>query len=160
MRNIAERYKVVQLANPKTTNGGFNSDAVSLKNANRVAIVVNVTQAVGHATAFTLEQGTVVAMSDNKALTGNARIWANEDVAATDTLVAKTAAKLYTVTNDIKLKQIVFEFAPEDVLDIAGGFDCVWVVAADSSQATNFASIIALLDERYQQATPPAAITD
>jgi hypothetical protein len=34
------------------------------------------------------------------------------------------------------------------------------VTLSDSSQATNLCSITAYLDERFKQATPPAAITD
>lgn len=155
--NIPERFKIVQLSHPQTTNGGFTSDYVSLKNANRATIIVEINQAVGHATAFTLNRATAVDGTGATTLANNVKVRANDDVAASDALVVKTDAKAYTVANDIKKKQIVFEIDPAGLGDT---YDVICVVAADSSQATNFASITALLEMRYQQATPPAAITD
>ncbi|KKW45008.1 MAG: hypothetical protein UY96_C0034G0007 [Parcubacteria group bacterium GW2011_GWB1_56_8] len=157
---IPEGCKPVQLAHPQTSNGGFDSDWISLKNAIKAFIVVEMNQAVGHATKLTVNQATVVAGSDTKVLTNTTRIWANEDVAASDALVRKTAAKDYTVTNDIKKKQVVFEINPADCLDVANAFDCVGVNVADSSQATDFVSITAFLMMKYAEATPPSAIVD
>lgn len=151
-------YKLVQLANPKTTNGGVTSDVISTKNGFRHWIVVELTQAVGHATAVALKQATSVAGSTNKAAPSVA-IWANEDTAASDTLVKQTSAASYTVTNDVKNKQIVFEVDPV-ALDVANGYDCLYVTVADSSQATNLVSITAYADTKFKQATPPSIIID
>ena len=53
MLNIPEGCFPVSLTKPVTTNGGVTTDYVSLKNAVVQAwIVVHLTQAVGHATAF------------------------------------------------------------------------------------------------------------
>ena len=154
--SIPENSKLVQLAQPQTTSGGFASDAVSLKNCLRATIIVELTQGVGHATAVTLKQATDVAIGTNAAGPAS-RIWANEDVADTDTLAAQTAAAAYTVTNDIKNKQIVIEVDPATLTD---EYSVVYVTLADSGQATNLASVTAILHERCKQATPPAAITD
>ncbi len=160
--NLAENFKLVQLQSPKTTNGGFTSDYISLKNCKKATIIVELKQAVGHATNFALSQASAVAPTGAKVLTNPCSIWSNEDIATTDTLVKQTDAANYTVTADVKSKQIVFEVEPSISMDInsATPFDCLALVVADSSQATNFASITAILEERYQQATPPAAITD
>lgn len=158
-KTFVERYKLVQGIQPRTTNGGFSSDWVSLRNANRVAIVVNLTQAVGHATAFTLAQATAVSGGDTKAITNNCLIWANEDCAASDTLVRKTDAKAYTVAADVKNKVIVFEVDPSN-LDVANNFDCISLTVADSSQATNIASIEFYIDSKYVEGTKASAITD
>ncbi len=155
---LAFANKIVQLASPVTTNGGVTSDIISLKNAIRATIVVDLKQAVGHATLISLVQCTDVAGATNKAGPVS-KIWANEDCAATDTLVVKTDAATYTVTNDIKSKQVIIEVDPA-ALDGDNGYDCVYVTLADSSQATNFVSIDAFIRENYQQTTPPAAITD
>lgn len=155
--NLPFSHKIVSLSQgPVTTNGAITSDAVSLKNAIKATILIDVTQAVGHASVFTLKQATDVAVGTN-ADGPASRIWANEDVAASDTLVAQTAAASYTVTNDIKKKQIVFEVDPAALTD---GYDCIYVTVGDSSQATNFANITALIETNFQRATPPAAITD
>ena len=159
-RTLAELYKIVDAtAGPVTTNGGVTGDYVTLKNAHRAWIVVQLTQAVGHATALTPKQASAVAGTGVKNLSVACRIWANEDTVASDTLVEQTAATSYTVTNDIKKKIVIFEIDPED-FDVAGGFDVLGLAVADSSQATDFVSATYWLANRYLQATPPAAITD
>lgn len=51
---LVEKYKVVQTVEPKTTNATITGAYVSLKNVIRGAVVVNLTQAVGHATVISL----------------------------------------------------------------------------------------------------------
>lgn len=157
---FVEHYKIVDAsAGPVTTNGGVTCDYVSLKNVHRAWIIASFTQAVGHATNVDPTQATAVAGTSVKAVTALHRIWANEDTAATDTLVEKTSAITYAVTNDIKKKQVIFEIDPED-LDVAGGFDVLGCTIEDSSQATNFVSVLYVLATRFMQATPPSAIVD
>ena len=159
MKHLIENYKLVQLTSPVTSNGGFTSDYVSLKNCNMAYVVVNATQAVGHGTTFAVVQATAVAGTSVKAIANAVPIWMNADVAATDTLVAQTAAVSQAVAADVKHKQIVFQIDPT-LLDVANGFDCIAITVDNSGQATNFVSIDAWLDERYQGNQPPAAITD
>ena len=159
MKHLIENYKLVQLSAPVTSNGGFTSDYVSLKNCNMAYVIVNATQAVGHATAFEVYQATAVAGTSAKAIANAVPIWSNADTVTSDTLVAQTAAVSFTVAADVKKKQIVFQIDPS-LLDVANGFDCIAIVVANSGQATNFVAIDALLDERYQGNQPPAAITD
>jgi hypothetical protein len=156
--SLPQNLKTVQLFNPKTTNAALSSQVISLKHAHKAWLVLEFTQAVGHATTPTLNQATSIAAGTNKA-GPTVPIWANEDVAASDTLVKKTDAASYAVTNDIKNKQVIFEIDPAR-LDQANGYDCVYVTIGTSSQATNFVSATAYLQERYQQATPPSAILD
>lgn len=157
---LPEIFKLVDgLPGNLTTNTGKTSDCISLKTANRCTVIVELTQAVGHATQIVLRQSTVVAASDAKVLTNVVPIWANEDCAASDTLVRQTDAVNYTVTNDVKKKLIVFQVEPGD-FDIANGFDCLDLTIADSSQATNFANVLFIVESKYAQATPPAVITD
>ncbi|QCG93956.1 hypothetical protein E6C67_08385 [Azospirillum sp. TSA2s] len=156
--SIPSQYKIVQLTAPVTTNGGVTSDIISLKTAHKVTVIVDLKQAAGHATQVSLVQATSVAGSTNKAAPASF-VWANEDAVASDTLVAQTNASSYTVANSVKSKQIVFEVDPS-ALDIANGYDCLYVTVGDSSQATNFVNITALLHTRFKQATPPSAIID
>ena len=155
-RSLPFANKIVQLLAPATTNSGKTSDVISLKNAIRATIIVELTQAVGHATVVALRQATDVAAGTNAAGPAS-QLWANEDTAAADTLVNQPVAASYTVTNDIKNKQVIIEVDPAALTE---GYDCVYVTLSDSSQATNFASVTAVIRENYQQATPPAAITD
>ncbi len=158
-RQLPEFYKIVQGIQPRTTTGGFTADYVSLKNALKCYIVINLTQAAAHATLFTPTQATTVAGAGAKALTNTINIWANEDCATSDTFVKQTAAKNYTVTADIKNKQIIFEVDPQ-ALDVANDFDCLTVTVANSGEATNFASIEYFLEMKYKEDVPVSAIVD
>jgi hypothetical protein len=157
MITLPEEFKVVTGASPETTNGGKTADFVSMKNGHWLWIVVTLKQAVGHATAITVKRATHVAGTGETTLANNVQIWANEDTAASDTLVRQTDAKAHTVTNDIKSKQIVFGIDP---VSLGAGYDVVTVTAADSSQATNFWSVTYLMATRYPSATPPTVVTD
>lgn len=157
--SLPEQTKIVDaLAGCVTSNGGVTADYVSVKNAGRVYVVCNLAQLVGHATVLTPKRATAV---DGTAVTGlgtAVRIWANEDTGASDTLVAQTAATSYTVSADVKKKQVVFEI---DLQALGNIYDVVGFTVSDSSQATNFVSAnYFLTDLRFQQATPPSAITD
>jgi len=154
--SLPTTFKIVELIAPKTTNASLTSDAISLKNAIKATIVCHYTQAVGHASTPTLKQATDVAIGTNA--TGPvSRIWVNEDTAATDTLVAQTAAASFAVAADVKNKMVVFEIDPATLTD---GYDVVYLTQGTSSQATNFMSAVAYIETNFQQATPPSAIVD
>ena len=158
-RSLPADHKIVQLQSPKTTNGGFTSGYISLKHGHKVWIIVDMKNAVGAATSVTLKQASAVAGTGVK--TGpSVPVWANEDTVATDTLVKQTAwASAYTTDANAKSKQIVFEVDPAQ-LDVANGFDCVALTFGDSTQATNFANVVAVAQIRYEQSTPPSMILD
>ena len=157
---LPECFKIVDAsAGPVTTNGGVTCDYVSLKNVVKAWIVASFTQAVGHATGMDPVQATVVAGTDAKAITNVCRIWENEDTATSDTLVRSTDAITADLTNDIKKKMVVIEIDPVD-FDSANGFDVLGFTVDNSGQATNFVSVLYVLQTKYAQATPPAAITN
>jgi hypothetical protein len=159
IRNLTEYFKVVSGTTPVTTNGGVTGDYVSLKNCNKAWIVCKLTQAAAHATVLSPKQATAVAGTGVKVFANTLKINANEDVSASDTLAAQTAAVNYTVTADIANKVVVFEIDPSD-LDTANDFDCITLVASDSSEATDFIDVTYYLDMKYKEDVPPAAITD
>lgn len=154
--SLPTKFKIVQLLQPQTSNGALTSDVVSLKNAIRAWIVIHLTQAVGHATTPTLRQSTNVALGATAA-GPTCRIWANEDVAASDALVAQTAGASYAVTADAKNKVVVFEIDPATLTD---GYPCVYLTEATSGQATNFVAMEAIIETNFSQTTPPSAIVD
>lgn len=159
--SLPQCYKIVDAtAGPVTTNGGVTSDYVSLKNCHKAWIVLQFTQAVGHATTIQPRVATAVAGTGVTNITFTARIWSNEATATTDTFVAQTAATSYSLTNDIAKKQVIIEIDPGDVVAMGATYDCINFTVSDSSQATNFVSGQFFLEEKYQQCTPPAAITD
>lgn len=149
-------FKKVVAFNPKTTNAALTSQVVSLKNAIRATLTLIFTNAVGFASVPTIRQATTIALGATAA-GPTCRIWANEDVAATDTLVAQTAGASFTMAADVKNKMVVFEVDPASLTD---GYPCVYCTIATSSQATNFVSGEWEIETNYAQATPPSAILD
>ena len=110
-----EVTKPIQMLQPRTTNGGADTDWISMKDINRLMICVELTQAVGHATVLTLKQATDVSGTGTKVMTVESKLWANEATATSDTNVPQTAAKNFTVAADIANKQIVFVVEPQEL---------------------------------------------
>jgi hypothetical protein len=52
---------------------------------------------------------------------------------------------------------IVFEIDPAN---LGGAYDCIYVTVGALVAATEAVNVTFLLETRYAQATPPAAITD
>ena len=157
-RHLTERYKIVDAsAAPVTTTGGVTFDYVSLKNVHMAWIVIQLTQAVGHATVIQPQKATAVAPTGATSIVYSAEWWENEDTAATDTLVKQTAATSMTVTDDVKKKQVVVMIDPAA---LGSTYDVIGCTISNSAQATNYVSAQYFLEMRYPQATPPAAITD
>lgn len=158
--SLPEHFKLVDAtAGPVTTNGGVTADYVSLKNMLKAWIVVQFTQAVGHATSVQPQKATAVAPTGAVSITKNVRLWKNEDTAASDTLVAATAATSVAVDAVIKKKMIVIEIDPANG-DFDENYDVLGFTISDSSQATNYVSAMYVLQTKFAKATPPAAITD
>jgi hypothetical protein len=158
MANISlpTAYKKVVAFNPKTTNAALTSQVVSLKGAIKATLTLIFSNAAGFASTPTIKQATDIAAGTNAA-GPTCRIWANEDVAASDTLVAQTAGASYAVAADVKNKVVVFEIDPATLTD---GYDCVYCTIASSSQATNFVAGEWMIQGNFQQTTIPTAILD
>lgn len=156
---LIEDYKIVQAVEPKTTNAAITGDYVSLKNVITGTVVVNLTQAVGHATQVSLYQAKDVSGTGAKPLTNSVPVWANEDVSLGDSLIRQTDGVSYTVANTAKNKQIVFHIDPAK-LDVNDGFTCLNVRIGASTQATNFASAEYILDSKYAGDVPSSVVID
>lgn len=156
---LVEKYKVVQAVEPKTTNTAITGTYVSIKNVINATVVVNLTQAVGHATEISLYQAKDVSGTDAKLLTNNVPVWANEDVSLGDSLVRKSDGVSYTVEDTAKNKQVVFHIDPAR-LDVNDGFNCLNVRIGASTQATNFVCAEFILDSKYAGDIPSSVVID
>lgn len=159
MLSLVEKYKVVQAVEPKTTNAAITGAYVSLKNVNTATVIVNLTQAVGHATVVSLYQATDISGTGAKTLSNNVPIWANEDVSLGDSLIRKTDGTSYTVANTAKNKQVVFHIDPAK-LELNNGFTCLNVKIGASTQATNFVCAEFILDSKYAGDIPSSVVVD
>ena len=155
---LPEQFKIVEAMPNATDAAGRTGDYVSLKNAVCAWVEVAITQGNAATIALTIEQATAVAGTSSKAITNAVPIWSNLDTAASDTLVRRTDAVSYTTDAGVKNKMVIFQIDPAQ-LDIANGFDCI-TVKTGASNVANLTGARYWLQSAYQQATPPAAITD
>jgi len=151
---LPENFKIVEALKPQA-GAALTGDYVSLKNVLMAWVIVHVNQANAATMAITLEKATDVAATGTTAITTVVPIWANEDCVTSDTLVAQTAAVGFTTSAAVKDKIVIFQVDPATL----GAFDCL-TVKTGASNAANITSAMYVLAERYQQSTPPTAITD
>ena len=152
---LPESFKVVQGVVAIGTTATITADAVSLKNAHKAWIIVDIATPASSACALVPMQTTAVG-SVGAVLASVVPIWSNLDCSATDTLVRRTAAKNYTCGASAVAKQVIFEIDP---IDLTATYDCIYITIGALTVA-EACSVTYLLETRYPQATPPAAITD
>jgi len=157
MKSIPQALPLIEAITPQAGDA-ITGDYISLKNAHRAFVLVHVAQGNAATMAISIQQATDVAGTGTKVITVVVPIWANEDCAASDTLVRQTDAVNFTTSAAVKHKLIVFQIDPE-TLDMANGFDCITVITG-TSNAANITSAVYLLEPRYAQTTPPSAILD
>jgi len=156
---MPQQMKIVEAITPQA-GAAITGDYVSLKNCHKAYIILHVCQGAANVMTITPYQATSVAAGSEKVLTNVVPIWANEDCATSDTLVEQTAAKNYALSAATTDKMVIFEIDPRNALDVNAGFDCMCVKTSASAAANITSAIYYLVNDRYAQATPPAAITD
>ncbi len=158
---LIDRVKFVTGCNPAalaTTAG--DGDYVSMKGYTNLAVVITVlngTTVTGG--AVTLKQASDVAGTGEKAL-GFAKMYANTDTAASDTLTetAVTSDTFTTSTTNSKPLKYVIEVDAE-TLDVDNSFDCVRIDVASMANATGNVEYI-LYGAKEQPPIARSAITD
>ena len=160
MRLSPETHPIIQAHEPVLDGSLATCDYISLKNAKGVLITVSWTYVAAANLVLTVLQATNIAAGSAVALTTGAEfpIWVNTDTATSDTMVRQTDALTYVIDNASSLNQIVVFYI--DAAILSAGFDCIALFGAGGN-ALNFASAVYILDgARYQQTTPPTAITN
>ena len=143
---IPEGLFPVSGTKPVTTNGGVTCDYVSLKYAQMAYVVIHLTQAVGHATAITIEKATAVAGTGHTAITNVVPIWYGNVSTSSNALTRQTDAVSYTIGVGVTGEAyIIFKIDPASL----GAYDCITAIAADSSQATNIWEVTYWIQPRY-----------
>ncbi len=155
--HLPEQFKIVTGSPVATTNGAITADYVSLKNINMAWIICECLQAVSNETVINPRRATLVDGTGSVAIPHNAPNWKNADVSLTDTLVRGSDGTTVTLTAGATNQLVVIQSDPAQMGDT---FDVLGCVVDTSGQATNYMTITYLLETRYAQATPPAAITD
>lgn len=155
--NLTEQVKIVEglLGVVPSTS---TPDYVSLKNYERVAVLIQVKNATTvTGSAITLKQATSVAAGGEKPLAFK-RMYANLDTGAGDVLTetAVTSDTFTTDSTNSKNLMYVIEVKAED-LDVNGGFDCIRAGTGDATAAT---VSVTYLMFGAKLPTSAAAITD
>jgi len=154
--SLPEKFKIVSGGIDNGTTATITHDAVSLKNVQMAWIIVQLDTIASSACIVTPMRATAVAPTGGVVLANTVPIWRNLDVAASDTLVRDTDALAYTTAANAAYKQIIFQIDPAN---LGGSYDCLYVTTG-ALAITESVDVIYLLETRYPQATPPAAITD
>jgi len=129
---------------------------VSMKGYDRLAIIIDVTNATTvTGGAVTLQQATAVAGTSEKPLAFT-RMLANVDVATSQALVETAVVSNTFTTNTTNSRRLryVLDVKASD-LDVANGFDCVRVDVTAMANATGMVSYI-LYGPKYSGFSPMA----
>jgi hypothetical protein len=156
---LPEEVKIVQAMTPATDAAGRTGAYVTLKNSMKAYIVWHIAQGNAATILLSINQATKVAGTSAKAISGNARWWANLDCGATDTLVRQADGVSFTTDAGVKNKIVVAE-VDVDSLDIANAFCCIAGVTGASNVANLTQATYQLTPQRYPSATLPSAILD
>ena len=155
--SLIEDAKILHAAEPKSySSAAMAAKYVSLKNYNRLTIVIQTGAWAAGTAAVTLAQATNVSAGSAKALEFDSQ-WNDE---ATSGTLVKTAVTADTFNLTTANKEYVIEI-DADALDVAGGFDCVTLaVASPGANADLYGVTYILSGARYHAATPPSALVN
>lgn len=134
------------------------SKPLSLKNVQRLWILVNLNPAGGAAYALQPQTDALVAFGSAASITKAARIWSDEDADTNCKLTEQTAATSWSTTADTNPKLVVFEIDPAA---LAAGEDCVRV-NIPALAVGDYASVDYVIEPRYpgSLANSPSYIID
>jgi len=139
--------------------GNLTSDIVCLKNFSKAYIKVTMAQANAAVHTTVPMQATNVGGAGGAVFTTPMRIWSNLDVSASDLLTARAAAVNYALDAGLANKVVWFEVDPAESMDVANGFDCLYVTSA-GSDVTNILAVDFFLLPKSKAAVLDPAITD
>ena len=153
---FAQTTKIVKLYQGAAN--AVDCDVVSMKHFHSGAFVVIHTGSADTDLVLTVKEATSVAAGTNQTVANDVAIYIDTDMGtSSDTLVATTAAKTYTiVTGAAPNQMVVFEIDPRALSD---GYDCVYL-GDSGGNASNTCTIFFLGQPRYSGETLDSAIVD
>jgi hypothetical protein len=156
---LPEKYKIVNLYGGATNGIAAGTDYICCKNAHRVTFLIYTWGTTATTFVLSLREATDVAAGTTSAVTKVWPAWKVISTIATDALtkVATDAASL-TIDPD-GTDSTLLAVIQWDPSKHAAGYDCISVWGT-TGNAADYCTITAIIEERYAQAIPPAAITD
>lgn len=148
MIHIPQVLQVANLLSPQA-DGVLTSDYINLDQSSRkVYVKVSLNQGNAAQCTITLGQSTDNAGTGAKALSGNAQIYYNEDMAAGGVMTkSSTPAKSYQFSATLKQKVVWFEIPIENCIDINNDFTHLYVTSSGSN-AANILSVECIFESK------------
>jgi hypothetical protein len=155
---IAEQFKLVRVQTVVAANAFTLSGYICCKNAQKVTFIVSHAGATDTDLTVGLTEATDVSGTGAAAVTATLPLWKDIDHGtASDTLVRATDAASEVIDPATEGSMLlVMEWDPRKHTD---GYDCI-AVSGSGGNASNTVWVLAIIEERYGQVTPPTAITD
>lgn len=138
--------------------GRTSASAASLKNCHKAYLVYVINQGNAATILLTPQQASAVAKTGAKAIPV-VKVWANQDEAASSTLVRQTDALSFTTDAGLKTKRVIFEIDP-GVLDLANGFDCLLCITGASNAANITSAELITIPLRQGGLGAPSLLAD
>ena len=158
MFSLPENLKIVRVQQTVAANSFTMSDYISCKNAHKVWFLINHAGATDTDITFALNEATAVAAGTNAAVSATFPIWEDADAGTTsDALVRQTDAASLVI--DPATEGSSMSIIEWDPAKHTAGYDCI-AVSGSGGNASDTVTIVAFIEERFAQATPPSAIVD
>jgi hypothetical protein len=124
----------VSLLPPAADAAGRTGSFRSLRHSQKAFVIAKVNQGNAAPVTLTLLQATGVSGAGSKGVNA-VPIWLNDATAASDALVAQTAAAAFTTDATLAEKFVVFEILPEAAMDITNGYTAIALQTSASNAA-------------------------
>jgi len=136
--NMVTATKIAAMLLGAADAAGRSSRAISLKNHTVLSILAAVNQGNAAPVTFTVTQALDAQGTGAKPITNPLPIWANQDTAASDTMVRQADGVAFTTSATLAHKQVVFHIDPAN-LDVNNGYAYV-ILTTSASNAANITS--------------------
>lgn len=161
--SLPYQFPPIDLISPQANGSAITTQVyASMRNALKAWIVVKVAQGNAATVAITPVQATSSSGAGSKAIGGAdtaAPIWLNDDTSLAtggDAFAAQAPALSFTTDATVKNKIVIFELAPEAVLDIPNGFNHIGLNIG-ASNAANIVTATLHIYGSYEGASVPSS---
>lgn len=155
---IPESVSPVTVLPPAASASARESKFVSLKNAVKAYIIVDVNQGDANTVLIKPYQATAVANTGLKVIANATRIWQQLDTDNSAAFTRQADAVNFTTSTATVSKSVIFEIVPTD-LDVANGFDCIGVTTG-ASNSGNIVGAKIVTFNKVSAVTPPTPLAD
>lgn len=157
--DFPENAEFVMGCIPTASNTTVTAANISLKNAVMAYIVVQLSNASGHAVVINPLLGTAVA-SCTTAITFSAPNWYNYSALTTSVFTKGTAGTTVTASDAATPAIYIIEIDPASCLAQSATLDCLGCTVTGGAHAGDYATINYILVPRVSQATHATVLTD